>query len=182
VAQTPTNATDPSGEILPWIGACVVGAAFGAAMDIGTSVLTGRKTGIRGTITAAATGCLTNLFFIGLGALLTRPAITAYALGRTPVFTLAKGVPAKLADPRLQHLTNRLTPEHLNALLNNPSATRLFDAGAKTWGRINVVQDVEGVLLRITVRGDAFEIISVGPMRSSSLINGIAKGRFVVMK
>ena len=108
VAQTPTNATDPSGEILPWIGACVVGAAFGAAMDIGTSVLTGRKTGIRGTITAAATGCLTNLFFIGLGALLTRPAITAYALGRTPVFTLAKGVPAKLADPRLQHLTNRL--------------------------------------------------------------------------
>lgn len=45
-------------------------------------------------------------------------------------------------------------------------------------GHTNVVQLVEGRLLRITV-ADGSRIISVGPIPRNGLFNGVANGRFV---
>ena len=44
-------------------------------------------------------------------------------------------------------------------------------------GHTNVVQLVEGRLLRITV-ADGSKIISVGPIQQKGLFNGIVNGRF----
>jgi hypothetical protein len=91
-------------------------------------------------------------------------------------FELAPRVIDQLADPRLGRLAGRLTPDRLQELLNNPAAQRFLDT---TTGNINVIQQVEGVLLRITTPRDAFRIISVGPIREKGVINAIERGRFV---
>jgi hypothetical protein len=96
-----------------------------------------------------------------------------------PQFQLANRVHGQLQDPRLGPLAGRLTPRRLNELLNNPNAQRLMDAES---GHINIIQRVDGVLLRITVPRDAFRIISVGPIRARSVANGIASGRYVPLR
>jgi len=93
-----------------------------------------------------------------------------------PQFTLAGRVAEQLRDARLGILAGALTQERLNALLNNPSAQRLYDTRHDT---INVVQEVGGVTLRITVAQNSSRIISVGPVRARSIVNGMASGRFV---
>jgi hypothetical protein len=95
-----------------------------------------------------------------------------------PSFETISRALRQLQNPRLGPLEGRLTPERLQQLLQNPSAQRLFDV--KT-GNINVVQEVEGMFLRITVPRDAFRIISVGPIRATQVTNGLASGRFVAM-
>ncbi len=94
-------------------------------------------------------------------------------------FELAPRVHGQLNDPRLGSLQGQLTPERLNQLANNPSAMRLMDARS---GHINVIQDVGGRPIRITVPRDAMRIISVGPMRPNQITNGIASGRFIPMR
>ena len=82
----------------------------------------------------------------------------------------------QLADPRLGPLKGTITPEKLQELANNPNALRFLDNGT---GNTNIVQLVDGRLVRITTAGDApTKIISVGPIQRSGVFNGVANGRF----
>jgi RHS repeat-associated protein len=94
----------------------------------------------------------------------------------TQTFETIPRVVGQLGDSRLGPLAGRLTPSRLNELLNNPAAQRLLDTAT---GNINVIQQVDGVLLRITVPRDALRIISVGPIRANQVTNGISSGRFI---
>lgn len=56
---SPTNFTDPSGQIVPWLMACAVGAGISVAMDL---ALSGRKSlNAGGVLSSAAVGCLTSV-------------------------------------------------------------------------------------------------------------------------
>lgn len=101
------------------------------------------------------------------------------------VFDAARGVQAfeihprvltQLADARLGSLAGRITPADLQRLANNPAARRVLDARS---GNINVIQEVEGRLIRITVPRDAHRIISVGPIRANQVENLLRSGDFV---
>ncbi|WP_210490980.1 RHS repeat-associated core domain-containing protein [Patulibacter sp. SYSU D01012] len=93
-----------------------------------------------------------------------------------PRFDIAPRVAGQLQDKRMKHLQGKLGPADLQKLINEPSALRMLDTRS---GHINVVQDVEGVPLRITTPRDEFTIISVGPMRPRQVPNGLKSGRFL---
>lgn len=95
---------------------------------------------------------------------------------KTLQFELAPRVELQLKDPRLGELAGKLDINSLNKLATNPNAQFLYDSGT---GHINIVQNVEGKLLRITVPRDTFKIISVGPIQERNLINSITAGRFI---
>ena len=94
-------------------------------------------------------------------------------------FEVVPRVAGQLQDSRLGPLAGRLGPDDLQRLVQEPGAKRFFDTRT---GNINVVQEVDGVLLRITTPRDAFKIISVGPIRQRQLENGIRSGRFGPMR
>ncbi len=73
-------------------------------------------------------------------------------------------------------LAGKLNIQSLNKLANNPDAQFIYDSGT---GHINIVQNVEGRLLRITVPRDSFKIISVGPIQERNLRNSIVNGRYI---
>src|SRR5437667_2999250 len=88
VRNSPTNFVDPNGTILPWIGACAGGAAFNAALTLGSNLLAGRKNTLSQTLSSALIGCAFGLAVLGVGPLFAavlRPALTAAALGPTRV-------------------------------------------------------------------------------------------------
>jgi RHS repeat-associated protein len=91
-------------------------------------------------------------------------------------FQVADRVAAQLTDSRLGPLAGKISPVQLQKLANNPNALRFADTAT---GHVNIVQVVDGRLLRITTaEGEAGRIISVGPIQQSGLFNGIANGRF----
>jgi hypothetical protein len=92
------------------------------------------------------------------------------------VFDIHPRVAGQLNDPRLGALRGKLSADDLQGLAHNPNATYLMDNAT---GHINVVQEVNGVILRITTPRDAFRIISVGRMRPNQIPNGLESGRFV---
>ncbi len=96
--------------------------------------------------------------------------------GSAKNFSIADRVFGQLNDPRMGQLAGKLDADTLQKLANNPSATRFMDART---GHINVIQDVEGKLIRITVPRDEMKIISVGPIRSNQVKNLLGKGDFV---
>jgi RHS repeat-associated protein len=59
VFADPTNLTDPTGEIAPWVGACLLGGAGAAASDY----LSGRKP----SWSSAGAGCAGGLVGLGVG-------------------------------------------------------------------------------------------------------------------
>jgi filamentous hemagglutinin len=69
-----------------------------------------------------------------------------------------------------------LTINDLQRLVNNKDALKVLD---KRSGHINVIQQVEGNLIRITTTADDMKIISVGPIRQNQIDNLISKGEFV---
>lgn len=73
----------------------------------------------------------------------------------------------------------KLDLESINKLANSPNAQFLYD---KSSNYINVIQDVNGKLLRITALPDTFKIISVGPIQERNVINSISNGRFIPIK
>ncbi|MDU9393749.1 DUF637 domain-containing protein [Pseudomonas sp. zfem002] len=91
-------------------------------------------------------------------------------------FSIADRVFGQLNDPRMGQLAGKLDADALQNLANNPSATRFMDART---GHINVIQEVEGKLIRITVPRDEMKIISVGPIRPNQVKNLLGKGDFV---
>jgi hypothetical protein len=94
-------------------------------------------------------------------------------------FKLAPRVTEQLVDSRLGNIAGKLDEAKLNTLLNAPGAQRFLDANS---GHINIIQQVEDKLLRITVTRDQFKVISVGPIRPSGLTNGIENARFIPLK
>lgn len=94
----------------------------------------------------------------------------------TGVFNIADRVYAQLNDSRLGSLSGKLNATELQKLANNPAAVRVYDARS---GHINVIQSVDGKLLRITVPNNEMKIISVGPIRPNQVKNLIEKGSFV---
>jgi len=94
-------------------------------------------------------------------------------------FDIAPRVLKQLNDSRLGSLAGKLSPNDLQKLANNPSARRFLDGRS---GNINVIQEVEGKLLRITTPRDAQKIISVGPIRPNQVTNRINSGDFVPLK
>lgn len=91
-------------------------------------------------------------------------------------FQFAARVISQLQDARLGPLAGRLTLSDLERLANNPQARRVYDARS---GNINVIQEVEGRLIRITGPGNAHKIISVGPIRANQVENLIRSGDFI---
>ncbi|MDQ4143930.1 MAG: hypothetical protein M3198_09350, partial [Actinomycetota bacterium] len=104
-------------------------------------------------------------------------AVRAVTTG-TRAFEIHPRVIGQLADPRLGILAGRLAPDDLQSLLNNPGARRFIDTRGD-YNTINVIQEVEGRLIRITTPADAFRIISVEPIRPNQVTNRIASGDFV---
>ncbi|QNP55999.1 polymorphic toxin-type HINT domain-containing protein [Tessaracoccus defluvii] len=100
------------------------------------------------------------------------------ANGGRAIFEIHPRVLTQLDDPRLGALTSKLNPEALQDLAHNPSAQYMMDTAS---GHINIVQEIDGVLLRLTTASDEFKIISVGRMRPSQLRNGLSWGRFVLI-
>ncbi|MFJ4193044.1 DUF637 domain-containing protein [Pseudomonas sp. NPDC089534] len=96
--------------------------------------------------------------------------------GSAKNFSIADRVFGQLNDPRMGQLAGKLDADALQKLANNPSATRFMDART---GHINVIQEVEGKLIRITVPRDEMKIISVGPIRPNQVKNLLGKGDFV---
>jgi len=90
-------------------------------------------------------------------------------------FIVEPRVIGQLADSRLGSLAGKITPQRLHELVNNNAARRFFDARS---GNINIIQEVEGRLVRITVAGDKFKIISVGPIQERNIANLIKNGGF----
>ena len=79
-------------------------------------------------------------------------------------------------DARLGSLQGKLTEADLQQLVNSPTAHRLYDTATRN---VNIIQEVDGKLIRVTVAGDKFKIISVGPKQPNGVENGIKNGRFV---
>lgn len=104
-----------------------------------------------------------------------RPACLRAATSRSAKAVGSSGA-GQLDDVRLGSLRGQLGPDDLQRLVNAPGAQRYYDNAT---GNINVIQQVDDVLLRITTASDEFKIISVGPIRPNQVTNGVTNGRFV---
>jgi filamentous hemagglutinin len=69
-----------------------------------------------------------------------------------------------------------LTTSDLQRLAVNSKADFYYDVRS---GNINVIQEVDGRLLRITTPSDVNKIISVGPIRANQVQNLIKRGAYV---
>jgi RHS repeat-associated protein len=67
VGGSPTNLTDPSGEIAPFLVACAAGAAFDVGATLLDNWLGGRKTSLGDLLGHAALGCGSGLLGFGIG-------------------------------------------------------------------------------------------------------------------
>lgn len=94
-------------------------------------------------------------------------------------FDVHPRVADQLNDPRMGRLQGKLTNDDLQQLANKPNAMRVLDNRS---GNINVIQEVEGKTLRITVPRDDMKIISVGPIRPNQVQNLLEKGDFTPLK
>jgi hypothetical protein len=171
VGNNPVGLVDPSGLLFEWMG----GPWTGFGSDISTP----------GNFGAAAAGAATGY---GLGSGLTAlaklgkavdavlPNCPQVANSAKNNFAIADRVFDQLKDPRMGQLAGKLDASALQELANSPGATRVLDARS---GHINVIQEVEGKLLRITVPRDEMKIISVGPIRPNQVQNLLNKGDFV---
>lgn len=84
-------------------------------------------------------------------------------------FSIHDRVAGQLDEARLGRLSGRYGVDDLQTLTTSPNATAYMDLRS---GHINVIQDIDGVLLRITTAADEFRIISVGRVRPAQLTNG----------
>ena len=90
-------------------------------------------------------------------------------VGTANRFSIHDRVAGQLNDPRLGNLQGRFGTDDLQALTTSPNATAYLDVRS---GHINVIQEIDGVLLRIMTAADEFRIISVGRVRPAQLTNG----------
>jgi RHS repeat-associated protein len=95
--------------------------------------------------------------------------LTTLAIYASPLLPI---VPTALA--KLQQLG--ISIEEANAIVESPASQKLVDN--LNDGNINVIQDVGGKLVRITLDPSGQRIISAGLVRARNIANGIASGRF----
>ncbi|MFG6205756.1 hypothetical protein [Pseudomonas retamae] len=86
--------------------------------------------------------------------------------GTAKKFSIADRVFGQLNDPRMGQLAGKLDADTLQILANNPSATRFMDART---GHINVIQEVEGKLIRITVPRDEMKLFPLAQLDLTKL-------------
>lgn len=98
------------------------------------------------------------------------PTVTTLALRTAP---LLPAVPS--AIDKLRNLGISL--EQANAIVQSPTSQKLIDKA--NGGNINVIQEISGKLMRITLDPTGQRIISAGIVRANQITNGIANGRFV---
>jgi RHS repeat-associated protein len=72
VGDSPTNVTDPSGEIAPFVAACLGGAVFSVVFDLIANAFGHRKTTLGDIVGSAASGCVAGLAGFGLGKILSK--------------------------------------------------------------------------------------------------------------
>jgi len=79
----------------------------------------------------------------------------------------------------IQKLQNiGISLQKANEIIRSPISQKLLDNAQRNLGNINVIQDVGGKLVRITLDPSGYRIISAGYVRAYSVANGIASGRF----
>lgn len=103
-------------------------------------------------------------------------ALTTLGLAATRIAPLLPALPS--AIEKLQKLGISL--EEANKIAASPTAQKLVDR--LNSGNINVIQDIGGKLIRITLDPSEQRIISAGIVRANQVTNGIASGRFIVQK
>jgi len=69
-----------------------------------------------------------------------------------------------------------ISPEEATEIVESPTSQKLVDN--LNGGNINVIQDVGGKLVRITLDPSGQRIISAGYIQARNITNGIASGRF----
>ncbi|MBK6781926.1 MAG: RHS repeat-associated core domain-containing protein [Gemmatimonadetes bacterium] len=189
VGNEAVNVVDPTGlAVAPvvWAAFVAASAAASAAIEAFAEYVCGGSP-VAGGIHGAQVGLSLSTVMAG-GGLAASGAVSALA-GRGLVPTAAASAPwafdprvaGQLNDPRLGNLAGRLTQGDIANLLANPGAQRMLDVSpvARGYGpSINVVQDVAGVMLRITVSSTEMRVYSVGPIGPNAVTNGIARGRF----
>ena len=190
VANNPYAYNDPNGEWLNF----AIGGALGALEDIafqGIMMALGAQDEFSYSSVAMSTGLAVATSGVSAYAQGGRLAMAAGKLGKKILGKgddVAKGVGKfdvhprvanQLNDPRMGRLQGKLTNDDLQQLANNPNATRILDNRS---GNINVIQEVEGKTLRITVPRDDMKIISVGPIRPNQVKNLLEKGDFTPLK
>ncbi len=86
VGNSPTNATDPSGQVAPIVGVLVVVCGFGAVISafetitrIFTPDMLGRRKTWNDVPKSAARGCVLNLMFFGVGTVASKNSPASYA-------------------------------------------------------------------------------------------------------
>ncbi|KYG68509.1 hypothetical protein AZI87_04490 [Bdellovibrio bacteriovorus] len=110
----------------------------------------------------------------GLGNIGDSPTARAMMRQEEVTFKVADRVQGQLSDPRLKHLQGKLTVDDIQKMVRNKNATVVYDTERAT---INVYQHVDGVPVRITVVGDQYKIISVGPYNEANTLNRLKRGR-----
>lgn len=76
-------------------------------------------------------------------------------------------------------LQGKLTVDDPTGLANNPNARISWDARSNT---INIIQEVDGKLLRFTVARVKPQIISVGPVQERNITNSVGRGDWIDMR
>lgn len=144
-ADSPTNFGDPSGQIVPWLAACAVGAAFQVGIDLALNAMAGRKNGVRGALGSAASGCIGSIVGGASVAVLGRALGAAKGAGAvgTKLAALLKPQLLAYADgplnpiivtpARLAHVVAGHTPGGLQTAGNS-----IFNAGEDLLGLINL--------------------------------------------
>ena len=90
----------------------------------------------------------------------------------------AERVEEQLLDSRLGSLAGKFSKDDIIAMANAKNALRVIDEGSDAL-HVNIIQEVEGVNLRITVTSDtARRIISVGRVKTKDIIKYLAYGRW----
>lgn len=97
---------------------------------------------------------------------------------------IADRVADQLKDPRMGRLAGKITPDELAKRANSPNAKRFIDvrpdpSTGVPKNHINIVQDIDGKTIRITVPNNEFKIISVGPIQKRNIRSSIDKGYFL---
>lgn len=95
--------------------------------------------------------------------------VTTLGIAASPLLPI---VPSALE--KLQRLGMSL--QEATAIVESPASQKLVDNLNN--GNINVIQDVGGKLVRITLDPSGQRIISAGLVRANQITNGIANGRF----
>lgn len=70
--------------------------------------------------------------------------------------------------------------EKANEIVSSPASQKLIDN--LNSGNINIIQNIGGKFIRITLDPSGKRIISAGILRANQVTNGIASGRFSVTK